>query len=606
MNKLIIEYAEAEEINGAIVALDQEKAYDRIDHEYLWCALKHTNFPQTFIDTVRSLYLSAESCVIINGARMAIEPLACALRQSTLRGILIPGDVDRLIANLFADDTTVFLGEGDDYSAALAPTEVWCRASRARFNLQKTEVIPVGTKEYRERVVATRKLYPGAIPIPDNVHIVGDGEAIRSLGAWIGNCVDDATPWTPLLNTMRRNLEHWEKGKPTLHGRKLAVDLEVGGRTQFLAKAQGMPLAVESKLTRMIADFMWAGDKHPRVDRATLYAPVEDGGLGVLCITARNEAIDLMRLRDYLDLSPTRPRWALVADALLARAVASTSQSSDPKARLNYFLQNWNPKWNPSQTYHADCLTLTPAWRRVNDTARAEKGRVTFDPSLTQRAPLAAVFRVFTKDVQQAETAVARPPRPFGISEEAVEVYTDGSCIGNGMAEAVAGSGEIYAVILAEQRVAPFAPLHLMCAECGGVDSMRHILTECAVRGQGDVWMLAKALLAPKLGTPLVVSYGLALGSHMFTVLDKEGAAMAGETRCARIVLMEATQLIWALRYQGSTNVRVHKKKATSCAKVKETWKGMLRDGDTLPDDWLNETGVLVGMPPYPDMRDTG
>ncbi|EIW62339.1 uncharacterized protein TRAVEDRAFT_82525, partial [Trametes versicolor FP-101664 SS1] len=229
------------------------------------------------------------------------------LRQSSLRGILIPGDVDRLVANLFADDTTVFLGEGDDYAAAIEPTLKWCRGSRARFNLEKTEVIPIGTKEYRAQVLVTRKLYPDASPIPGSVHIARDGEAVRSLGAWIGNEVDSAVPWTPLINTMRRNLEHWEKGKPTLHGRKMAVDLEIGGRTQFLAKAQGMPQAVEDKLTRMIADFMWAGDKHPRVDRATLYAPVEEGGLGVLCIAARNEAIDLIRLQDYLNLSPTRP-----------------------------------------------------------------------------------------------------------------------------------------------------------------------------------------------------------------------------------------------------------------------------------------------------------
>ena len=31
----IISYAEAAEVNGAIIALDQEKAYDKIHHKYL-------------------------------------------------------------------------------------------------------------------------------------------------------------------------------------------------------------------------------------------------------------------------------------------------------------------------------------------------------------------------------------------------------------------------------------------------------------------------------------------------------------------------------------------------------------------------------------------
>ncbi|KAL1937522.1 hypothetical protein VTO73DRAFT_13108 [Trametes versicolor] len=216
LSKMVMAYTEAEEINGAIVALDQEKAYDRIDHSYLWATLEHMNFPDTFINTVKRLYERAMSCVMVNGTKstsyrirrgvrqgdpmscllfdFAIEPLACALRQSPLRGILIPGDVDRLIATLFADDTTVFLGEGDDYDEAIAPTTVWCRAARARFNLEKTEVIPVGSAEYRESVIRTRKLSAASQPIPENVHIVKEGEAVRSLGAWIGNGADEAVP----------------------------------------------------------------------------------------------------------------------------------------------------------------------------------------------------------------------------------------------------------------------------------------------------------------------------------------------------------------------------------------------------------------------------
>jgi hypothetical protein len=36
LSKLIINLAELEDIEGAMVALDQEKAYDKIKHDYLW------------------------------------------------------------------------------------------------------------------------------------------------------------------------------------------------------------------------------------------------------------------------------------------------------------------------------------------------------------------------------------------------------------------------------------------------------------------------------------------------------------------------------------------------------------------------------------------
>jgi hypothetical protein len=55
LTEAIINYAEYEELNGVIVALDQEKAYDKIRHNYLWSALEAINFPRHFTNIVRSL-----------------------------------------------------------------------------------------------------------------------------------------------------------------------------------------------------------------------------------------------------------------------------------------------------------------------------------------------------------------------------------------------------------------------------------------------------------------------------------------------------------------------------------------------------------------------
>ncbi|OBZ72436.1 Transposon TX1 uncharacterized protein [Grifola frondosa] len=113
LSKLMIDYAEATEENGVIVALDQEKAYDKIGHDYLWKTLGAFGLPAAFITMVKHLYDTAESVVIINGEMslpfrmtrgvrqgdpmscllfdLAIEPLACMLRHSVIRGFHIPG-----------------------------------------------------------------------------------------------------------------------------------------------------------------------------------------------------------------------------------------------------------------------------------------------------------------------------------------------------------------------------------------------------------------------------------------------------------------------------------------------------------------------------------
>jgi hypothetical protein len=46
--KQMVNYAEATKENGLIVALDQEKAYDKICHDYLWRTMEKYNLPQTF------------------------------------------------------------------------------------------------------------------------------------------------------------------------------------------------------------------------------------------------------------------------------------------------------------------------------------------------------------------------------------------------------------------------------------------------------------------------------------------------------------------------------------------------------------------------------
>ena len=63
----MIDLCELVNQDRAIIALDQEKAYDRIQHDYLWKTLQATNILEAFTNTVRSLYMSARSLVILNG-----------------------------------------------------------------------------------------------------------------------------------------------------------------------------------------------------------------------------------------------------------------------------------------------------------------------------------------------------------------------------------------------------------------------------------------------------------------------------------------------------------------------------------------------------------
>ena len=76
----------------------------------------------------------------------------------------------------------------------------------------------------------------------------------------------------------------------------------VGEMTQYLAKVQTMPKQVEKTLIKTIRNFMWNGKK-PSVNKDTLHLPIEQGGVKLLDIKVRNQAIDIMWLKSYLDFT---------------------------------------------------------------------------------------------------------------------------------------------------------------------------------------------------------------------------------------------------------------------------------------------------------------
>ena len=188
-----INYAKLKGINGSIVALDQEKAYNKITHPYLWRILQKFAFPNEMINTIKILYKDAPTSVIINGVisspfyvtrgvrqgdpmscilfNLSIELLAANIRASNIRGIDVQKLNKQVKVSLFADDTTVVLTEHDSFTELINLLDKWCEVSGTKFNIEKTEIIPIGTPEYRNKVRETRKINNTEQPIPELIHI---------------------------------------------------------------------------------------------------------------------------------------------------------------------------------------------------------------------------------------------------------------------------------------------------------------------------------------------------------------------------------------------------------------------------------------------------
>ena len=125
----VIEYCDANQIPGSIILLDIEKAFDSVDHDYLFQVLHHFNFGDCFINYIKSFYSNRKSYIINIGFiseaismekgifqgcpispllfLCAIEALVIQIRGNDLIKGLKVGDLEKKVS-LLADDRHAF------------------------------------------------------------------------------------------------------------------------------------------------------------------------------------------------------------------------------------------------------------------------------------------------------------------------------------------------------------------------------------------------------------------------------------------------------------------------------------------------------------------
>ncbi|KAH9856442.1 hypothetical protein C2E23DRAFT_711011, partial [Lenzites betulinus] len=229
------------------------------------------------------------------------------IRASGIKGMEIPTRAETLKATLFADDTTTYLAEDDDFEVLQEVLDTWCTAARARFNIAKTEIIPVGTQRYRSEAAKEYAETGRWKAYPVGARVAADGEPVRVLGAFIGNKLEPRGVWSAKLEKVRGVMERWKKGKATLVGKKHGAQMTLGGMTQFMADVQRMPQDVMKRFEKLLREYVWDDKKHIPIAADTLQKSRENGGIDMLDLEARSEAIDIIWLRDYMKTGEDRP-----------------------------------------------------------------------------------------------------------------------------------------------------------------------------------------------------------------------------------------------------------------------------------------------------------
>ena len=74
-------YCTEHDIDAVLISLDAAKAFDSVDHNYMFETLKRYGFSIEFIDTVRMLYNDIRADILVNGYRTTMIRIRRCVKQ---------------------------------------------------------------------------------------------------------------------------------------------------------------------------------------------------------------------------------------------------------------------------------------------------------------------------------------------------------------------------------------------------------------------------------------------------------------------------------------------------------------------------------------------
>ncbi|CAM2098769.1 unnamed protein product [Caretta caretta] len=161
----LLELGRRDDPSFALLSLDQEKAFDRVDHGYLLSTLQAFGFRPQFVGFLQVLYTSAECQVKLNWTltelvsfgqgvwkgcplsgqlyALVIELFLCLLCRR-LTGLVLREPELQLVLSAYADDMLLVIQDPGDLARVEACQAIYSAASSAQVNWVKSSGLAVG------------------------------------------------------------------------------------------------------------------------------------------------------------------------------------------------------------------------------------------------------------------------------------------------------------------------------------------------------------------------------------------------------------------------------------------------------------------------------
>ena len=269
----ILEICNNQNINGYMVTMDIEKAFDTLDHNFLLTVLEKIGFGKNFISWIKIILANQESCVISGGSTtkyfklekgarqgdpisaylfiIALEVLFIMLKnKADIKGLKI-FDCDFLYT-AYADDSTFFLSDIYSIKEMINCFNIFMRFSGLKPNLSKCEIAGIGSLKGVKVAVCGMNC----------IDLTTETTKILGIHFSYNSQVQNEQNYLNTVKSIEKVLKLWRMRNLLLAGKITVFKTLAISKIVYLAMMTPVPNQIINELYKLQKEFLWGKTKN--------------------------------------------------------------------------------------------------------------------------------------------------------------------------------------------------------------------------------------------------------------------------------------------------------------------------------------------------------